>query len=164
MRRWRWVGGGGALALAGLVLASAACGSSSATQPAPDAGSAGDARRADARTPIDASKGTDATPPGEGGGGKGLMCTNPDAAVLTGSLRTSQLGGGCDSSLGGATAGKPCKSSSDCKPACCACPSDAGGKSVSVGYCKQGACATAEDTCCTFALQEMLAGGGGLCP
>jgi hypothetical protein len=169
MKPSRWVGAGCAPVLVGLAFASADCSGSSHTQPAVDASDAGDATPpADVRTHVDASKRIDASYAGEGGGDSGqsgLVCADPTGATLMGTLSTSQLGGRCDDSIGGAPVGKPCKSGADCKPACCACPGDAGRfTTVSVGYCKKGACATAEDSCCTFALQERLSGGGAVCP
>ena len=49
---------------------------------------------------------------------------------------------------GGASAGDPCTSNTDCAPSCCACASS--GNTALVAWCVQGVCTTADEACCAF--------------
>jgi hypothetical protein len=96
----------------------------------------------------------------------GEVCTDTTGAGLDGMLSTTDFGGGsCGSFDAGTKPGDTCMTGADCTPFCCACPGDAGGASASVGYCylatdtKPGTCATEEQTCCTFASEEMKDAG-----
>jgi hypothetical protein len=56
--------------------------------------------------------------------------------------------------------GEPCRTVTDCMPTCCACAAGvdasagagggAGSKVAWVALCRNGLCASADDTCCTF--------------
>src|SRR5579862_3082983 len=81
-------------------------------------------------------------------GAQGQQCANGNDAGLNGTIQSAMVGGGCGGLTGAVAIGQPCKSGGDCAPACCDCGSLASGKSASVGYCEQGVCATANDTCC----------------
>ena len=133
-----------ALAL-GLVVASAHCGGKVGPETT-------DASSTDASHADDGGTGDD----GKDGGGSGQVCAVAADASLNGSLSTTQIAGECvlGTGLGKAAAGQPCTQAMECAPACCACPSDSGEKSVTVSYClTQGACATAEEACCALAAE-----------
>jgi hypothetical protein len=93
----------------------------------------------------------------------GSACQNRTADdILNGSVSTTQLGGGCDDTVMGAAVGAPCKTGSDCAPACCACLGNSGAN-VSVQYCKAGVCATTDEACCTFDYEDAGPDGNPLC-
>ncbi len=85
---------------------------------------------------------------------QGQACVGGTDAGPNGTIQSAIIGDGCGGLNGTVAVGQPCKNGADCAPACCACGSLAGGKSASVGYCKQGVCADPNDTCCTFLVEQ----------
>jgi hypothetical protein len=91
---------------------------------------------------------------GGGAGNSGQRCVGDANAVNVNGLETEGSSSGqCGAAFvltGTVPMGGACGSSSDCAPACCACPTGPG--QVRAALCSNGACASATDACCGVVL------------
>jgi hypothetical protein len=89
-------------------------------------------------------------------GSAGAQCMDQTGENVVGTIQVSTQGSGCGSLSGTAAAGASCSSAADCAPTCCSCGTlSSNPQSVEVAYCKSsGVCATSDETCCTFIVNQ----------
>jgi hypothetical protein len=104
--------------------------------------------------------GTSCNSGGGGSGTAGETCpVGFDGGTLQGGTLAASSNGQCANQLTGTQQnGGACQESSDCAPACCACPGS--DRTAQVAWCNQGTCEVGPEACCAWIENASGADGG----